>query len=141
MLSDGMLNYLLLMVKTYWIFDGGNVRLLGNSIPLNAANIHSAPITAHHADGQPFLRDIFQTGSFISQETRFPGETLVKPVDISRTCLYMSLHQGQWGWGEGEINMTQGHCNTSDDLLGEMTMRQGSRRSPARTSIGRPRQM
>lgn len=59
MLSDGMLNYLLLMVKTYWIFDGGNVRLLGNSIPLNAANIHRAPITAHHADMQLFLGYIF----------------------------------------------------------------------------------
>lgn len=83
MLSDGMLDYLLLMVKTYWIFDGGNVQLLGNSIPLNAANIHRAPITAHHTDVQLFLRDIFQTRSFISQETRFPGEILVKPVDIS----------------------------------------------------------
>lgn len=83
MLSDEILNYLSLMVKTYWRFDGENVQLLGNSIPLNAANIHRVPITAYHSDGRLFFGDIFQARSFISQETRFPVETLVKPVDIS----------------------------------------------------------
>lgn len=66
-----MLNYLSLMVKTYWIFDAGNVQLLGNSIPLNAANIHRVPITAHHSDVQLFLRDIFRPEASLVKEQDF----------------------------------------------------------------------
>lgn len=60
------------------------------------------PITAYHCDVQLFFRDIFQTRSFISQETTFPVETLVKPVDVSWTHIYIpppsGTMKGEWGW-------------------------------------------
>ena len=39
-LESRMLHYLPSVMRVYWVFDGGNAPLLGNSIPLNVANTH-----------------------------------------------------------------------------------------------------